>query len=194
VPYPGEPKRLTVRYGDVFEVSWSPFSHQCSYTRKAQLNHWRQGILGWSDRYVFAPGGGQLIHESRVGSGPIRRTYYRTALIQSLENGGQVLDRVAKERCLSQANYRATHVLLAMDSMPEHRQVRFSQVHRVSWNPRLRRCDLQYLGKVDPTPARFVLSGRPAFHFDNGRLIQRRQVGSGWGAASSISTSTFVRI
>jgi len=193
-PYPGEPKRLTVRYGDVFEVSWSPFSHQCSYTRKAQLNHWRQGILGWSYRYVFAPGGGQLIHESRVGSGPIRRTYYRTALIQSLENGGQVLDRVAKERCLSQANYRATHVLLAMDSMPEHRQVRFNQVHRVSWNPRLRRCDLQYLGKVDPTPARFVLSGRPAFHFDNGRLIQRRQVGSGWGAASSISTSTFVRI
>jgi len=194
VAIPGGQKRLTVRYGNVLEVSWSPFSRQCTYTPKARLNHWQRGIPGSSFRYVFSPGGGQLIREYRVVGGPIRRVYYRTVLSQSLQNGGQLLDRVAKQRCLSQANYRATIQSLAMHSIPEHLQVRFNQVHRVNWNPHLRRCDLNHLGRVDQAPSMFVSHGRPAFHFERGNLIRRTQVGSGWGAASSISTSTFVRI
>ena len=105
-----------------------------------------------------------------------------------------MLDSVANLCGLGQVNDRSTHFFLAIDSIPEHLQVRYRQVLSASWNLLFQRCDLEALGSVDPASAMFVTSACPAFHCDNGRLIQRRQVGSGWGAASSISTSTFVRI
>ena len=187
-------KRLAVRNGTVFEVFWNPIRRHCFFNSKARLGQWQRGVVGSSYRYVFAPGGGELIQEFRVLGGPIRRTYYRTALSHGLSVAGPILESASKQRCLSQANYRATVSFMAADSVPEHLQVRFSQVHRVSWNPNSRQCDFRHVGVIDQVPAMFVTHGRPAYHFENGNLVRRTQVGSGWGAASSIHTQTFVRI
>ena len=77
-------KRLAVRNGTVFEVFWNPIRRHCFFNSKARLGQWQRGVVGSSYRYVFAPGGGQLIQEFRVLGGPIRRTYYRTALSHGL--------------------------------------------------------------------------------------------------------------